>query len=80
MQVFTGHAATISLVLMLMDIVPVNTPLDFFKAQKLIEVKKLFKACSAARTNLVVVVMSTITEQVLAISSRGNNAVGQLSL
>jgi hypothetical protein len=44
MQVFTGHAKTTPLALMLMDNVPVNAPLDFIKAQKLMEVEKLSKA------------------------------------
>jgi hypothetical protein len=44
MQVFTGHAETTSLALMLKDNMPVNAPLDFFKAQKLMEVKNLSKA------------------------------------
>jgi hypothetical protein len=44
MQVFTGHAETAPLVLMLKDNVPVNGPLDFIKAQKLMEVYKLSKA------------------------------------
>jgi hypothetical protein len=38
MQVFTGHAETTPLALMLKDNVPVKAPLDFIKAQKLIEV------------------------------------------
>jgi hypothetical protein len=44
MQVFTGHAETTPLGLMLKDNVPVNAPLDFIKAQKLMEVEKLSKA------------------------------------
>jgi hypothetical protein len=44
MQVFTGHAETTPLALMLKDNVPVNAPLDFIKAQKLMEVEKLPKA------------------------------------
>jgi hypothetical protein len=44
MQVFTGHAETTSLALMLKDNVPINAPLDFIKAQKLMEVEKLPKA------------------------------------
>jgi hypothetical protein len=44
MQVFTGHAETTPLALMFMDNVPVNAPLDFIKAQKLMEVEKLSKA------------------------------------
>jgi uncharacterized protein YueI len=44
MQVFTGHAETTPLALMLKDNVPVNAPLDFIKAQKLLEVEKLSKA------------------------------------
>jgi hypothetical protein len=44
MQVFTGHAETTPLALMLKDNVPVNAPLDFIKAQKLMEVEKLSKA------------------------------------
>jgi hypothetical protein len=42
-QVFTGHAETTTLALMLKDNVPVNAPLDFTKAQKLVEVEKLSK-------------------------------------
>jgi hypothetical protein len=44
MQVFTGHAETRPLALILKDNVPVNAPLDFIKAQKLIEVEKMSKA------------------------------------
>jgi uncharacterized protein YjcR len=44
MQVFTGHAETTPLALMLKDNVPVSAPLDFIKAQKLMEVEKLSKA------------------------------------
>jgi hypothetical protein len=44
MKVFTGHAETTPLALMLKDNVPVNTPLDIIKAQKLMEVEKLSKS------------------------------------
>jgi Integrase core domain/Integrase zinc binding domain len=44
MQVFTGHAETTPLALMVKDNVPVNAALDFIKAQKLMEVEKLSKA------------------------------------
>jgi hypothetical protein len=44
MQLFTGHAETNPLALMLKDNVPVNAPLDLNKAQKVVEVKKLSKA------------------------------------
>jgi hypothetical protein len=44
MQVFTGHAETTPLALMLKDKVPVNAPLNFIKAQKLMEDEKLSKA------------------------------------
>jgi hypothetical protein len=44
MQVFTGHSETTPLALMLKDDVPVNAPLDFIKAQKLMEAEKLSKA------------------------------------
>jgi hypothetical protein len=44
MQDFTGHAETTPLALMLKENVPVNAPLDFIKAQKLMEVEKLSKA------------------------------------
>jgi hypothetical protein len=44
MQVFTEHAETTSLALMLKDNVPVSAPLEFIKAQKLMEVEKLSKA------------------------------------
>jgi hypothetical protein len=37
MQVFTEHAETTPLALMLKDNVPVNAPLDFIKGQKLME-------------------------------------------
>jgi Integrase core domain len=43
-QVFTGYAETTKLALMLKDNVPVNAPLDFIKAQKLMEVEKLSKS------------------------------------
>jgi hypothetical protein len=43
MQVFTGHAETISPALMLEDVVPVNEPLDFIKAQNIMEVEKSSK-------------------------------------
>jgi hypothetical protein len=43
-QVFIGHAETTPLALMLKDNVPVNVPLYFIKAQRLIEVEKLSKA------------------------------------
>jgi hypothetical protein len=43
-QVFTGHAETTPLALMLKDNDPVNAPLDFIKAQKLTEVEELSKA------------------------------------
>jgi hypothetical protein len=41
MQVFTRHAETTPLALMLNDNVPVNAPLDFIKTQKLMKVVKL---------------------------------------
>jgi IS30 family transposase len=41
MQVFTGHAEPTPLALMLKYNVPVNVPLDFIKAQKLMKVEKL---------------------------------------
>jgi methylase of polypeptide subunit release factors len=44
MQVFTGHAETTPLALMLNDNVLVYAPLDFITAQKLMEVEKLSKA------------------------------------
>jgi hypothetical protein len=47
MQVFTEHAETTPLALMLKDNVPVNAPLDFIKAQKLMELEKLSKAMTA---------------------------------
>jgi hypothetical protein len=44
MQVFTGHAETSPLALILNNDVPVNVPLDFIKVQKRMEVEKLSKA------------------------------------
>jgi hypothetical protein len=44
MQVFTGHAETTPLALMLKDNVPVNAALNFIVAQKLMEVEYLSKA------------------------------------
>jgi hypothetical protein len=46
MQVFNGLAETTPLALMLKDNVPVNAPLDFINAQKLLEVERLSKALS----------------------------------
>jgi hypothetical protein len=44
MQVFTGHAETTPLALMLKENVPVNVSLDFIKAQKVLKVDKLSNA------------------------------------
>jgi hypothetical protein len=41
MQVFTGHAETTPLALMLNNNVPINAPLEFTNAQRLMNVKKL---------------------------------------
>jgi hypothetical protein len=43
-QSFTGHAETTPLGMTLKNNVPVNAPLDFIKAQKLMEVENLSKA------------------------------------
>jgi hypothetical protein len=43
-QVFTEHAETTPLALMLKDNVPVSAPLDFIKAQNLLKVERLSKA------------------------------------
>jgi Integrase zinc binding domain len=53
MQVFTGHAETTPLALMLKDNVPVNEPLDFTKAQKLMEVDKMSKAMTEIHAQVV---------------------------
>jgi hypothetical protein len=47
MQVFTGHAETTPLALMLKDNVFVNAPLEFIKEQKIVEVEKLSTAVEA---------------------------------
>jgi hypothetical protein len=65
MKVFTGHAETKPLALMLKDIVPVNAPLDFIKAQNLIEVKNLSMA------------MTEIHEQVAEKATRDRKAAIQ---
>jgi hypothetical protein len=44
MKVFTCHAETTLLALMLKNNGPDNAPLDFIKAQKLMEAEKLSKA------------------------------------
>jgi hypothetical protein len=44
MKVFTGHAEITPLALMLNNNLPVCAPIDFIKAQKLMEVEKLSKA------------------------------------
>jgi ribosomal protein S17 len=44
MQVITGDVETTPLALMLKGNVPVDDPLDFVKAKKLVEVEKLSKA------------------------------------
>jgi hypothetical protein len=41
MQFFTGHAETTPLALMLKENVPVNAPLDFIKAQKLMAMTEI---------------------------------------
>jgi hypothetical protein len=43
MQVFTGNAEATPLALTLKDNVPINTPLDLIKVQRLTEVEKLSK-------------------------------------
>jgi Chromo (CHRromatin Organisation MOdifier) domain len=65
MQVFTGHAETSPLALILKDNVPVNAPLDIIKAQKLMEVEKLSKA------------MTEIHAQVAEKATRDRNAAIQ---
>jgi hypothetical protein len=65
MQVFTEHADTTPLALMLKDNVPINAPLDFIKAQKLTQVEKLSKA------------MTEIHTQVAEISTRNRKAAIQ---
>jgi hypothetical protein len=52
MQVFTGHAETTPLALMLMDNVPVSAPLECIKAQKLMEVEKLSKAMTEIQAQM----------------------------
>jgi hypothetical protein len=52
MQVFTGHAETTPLALMMKDNVPVNAPLDLIKAQKLMEVEKMSKAMTEIRAQV----------------------------
>jgi hypothetical protein len=52
MQLFTGHAEIPPLALMLKDNVPVNAPLDFIKAQKLMEVEKLSKPMTKIHTQV----------------------------
>jgi hypothetical protein len=53
MQVFTGHAETTPLELMLKEKVPVNKPLDIIKAQKVMEVEKLSKAMTEIHAQMV---------------------------
>jgi hypothetical protein len=65
MQVFTGHAEIKPLALMLRDNVPVNAPLDFIKAQNLVEVEKLSKA------------MTEIHAQEAEIATRDRKTAGQ---
>jgi hypothetical protein len=62
MEVFTGHADINPLALMLKDNVPVNAPLKFVKAQKLMEVEKLSMA------------MTEIHEQVAEKATRDRKA------
>jgi hypothetical protein len=57
MQVFTGHAETTPLALMMKDNVPVNAPLDFIKAQKLMEVEKLSKAMNEIHAQVAEIAM-----------------------
>jgi hypothetical protein len=52
MQIFTRHEETTPLTLMLKDIVPFNAPLDFIKAQNLMEVERLSKAMMEIHTEV----------------------------
>jgi uncharacterized protein YueI len=54
MQVFVEHAETTPLALMLKDNVPVNAPLEFIKAQKLMKVEKLSKAMTEIHAQVAV--------------------------
>jgi Chromo (CHRromatin Organisation MOdifier) domain len=53
MQVFTVHAETTPLALMLKDSVPVNANLDFIKAQNLMKVENLSKAMTEIHAQVV---------------------------
>jgi hypothetical protein len=53
MQVFTEHAETTPLALMLKDNVLVNAPLDFIKAQKFMKVEKLSNAMTEIHAQVV---------------------------
>jgi hypothetical protein len=53
MQVFTGHMETTFLALMLNDNVPINTPLDFLKMQKIIKFEKLSKPMKKIQAQVV---------------------------
>jgi hypothetical protein len=69
MQVFTGHAETTPFALMLKDNVPVSAPLDFIKAQKLMEVVKL----SNAMTDIYAQVAEKATRDRKAAIQKHNN-------
>jgi hypothetical protein len=65
MQVFTGHSETTQLAWMLKDNVPVNAPLGFIIARKLVDVEKMSKA------------MTEIHAQVAEKATRDRNAAIQ---
>jgi hypothetical protein len=52
MQVFTEHAETTPLALILKDNVPVNVPLDFIKAQKLMEMENMSESITEIHAQL----------------------------
>jgi hypothetical protein len=53
-QVFAEHAETTLLALMLKDNMPVSTPLDCIKAQKIVKIEKLSKAMTAIHAQVAV--------------------------
>jgi nitrogen fixation/metabolism regulation signal transduction histidine kinase len=69
MQVFTGHVESTPLALMSKDNVPVNAPLDFIKAQKLMEVEKMSKAM----TEIHALVMEKATRDRKAATQKHND-------
>jgi hypothetical protein len=80
MKVFTEHAETPPPALMLKNNVPVNVPLDFIKAQKLMEVEQLSKSMTEIHAQVAEKATRDRKGTVIDILCRDNKAEGLYAL